>query len=185
MNNTGIQFDMHEAIVRNHLCQVSVTLIFLISFKSLASASTTLPPRKPGFWVTSTTLEMNGKILLSAAAPLIIADCSNLETDDLLKKMTAAKSHCLKFQLTGSNNVYTINSTCALPQIGVADTHAMITFVGDSIETDIVDIKSPTFSEHIEADSKWVGACPTGLSPGDKGVIVNGVFRKIPNALSQ
>lgn len=164
-----------KCTLRRQVHLAILTFVFLSPFICMAFASTPLPSLKPGLWILSANLEVNGKTI---AMPPAFALCSNSTTGDLVRKIFASRIHCSKFLLAGSHNVYTIDSTCYFPQTGETVSHTIVTYVGESAETLVIDIKSSTLSEHMEEHSQWRGDCPIGVAPGEVGVIVNGVFKK-------
>ncbi|MDR3520507.1 MAG: hypothetical protein P4L54_02715 [Acidocella sp.] len=153
---------------------------------SMARADTTLPPRKAGFWVTTMVMHMQmaGQAPDNDSTPMITAMCTDPATD--LKTMNmrmGAMGKCDPLQVEGGDGSYTVTSKCADPMGGGVPilTHTTMTYVGDNT----MHMESHTSSAHITGDmtgdSKWQGACPAGLVPGDVGRMVNGVFKKLTN----
>ena len=155
-----------------------------------AHASTTFPPRKPGFWETSMvmkmTMTMNGQTSSSNdPTPMITALCSSAATDAQSEKMMTG-GVCKGLDIEQSGNVYTLSGTCADPLGGpnaVATMHGTITMQGDEAFHMVSQISGPNMSGTTVGDSRWLGACPAGIVPGDFGAYQNGTFTKHGNLL--
>jgi hypothetical protein len=148
----------------------------------------TLPERKPGLWQTTMTMQMtmNGQ-KMGDNTPIITGMCSDAQTDAIeMKKMQGGDGKCQHFSLNGSGDTYTMDGACPNPMgTGTMTTHGTITMEGDTAMHMVSDTHSSSMAGHMVGDSKWIGACPAGIVPGDVGRFVNGQFVKTTNILNQ
>jgi hypothetical protein len=161
--------------------------IGLAIFTTAAAANVTLPTRKPGLWETTMTMTMtmNGQTMGNNMPPVVRASCSSAATDaEGMKQMASGNGACGNFDIEGSGDVYTMTGTCTSPMGGTMSTHATITRISDNEFTMQSQTTSPNFSGNMTGDSKWVGACPDGIVPGDYGVMQNGQFVKQGNFIT-
>jgi hypothetical protein len=150
-----------------------------------ALAATTLPGKKPGLWVSSKVIHFNmaGQPPDTDNTPSVNAMCSDASTDAIEKKLLTGGAGKCGFQVEGSGNTYTISGTCPDPMGGGGQmvTQGKIVWISDTQ----IHMESRTTSPHMSgdavSDSKWVGACPAGVMPGDLGTFVGGVFKKTGN----
>jgi hypothetical protein len=156
-----------------------------IALPGAAGADQTFPPRKPGFWVTTMVMHMSmpGMVADKDSTPIISAMCTDPATDALsMKRMAGDNGKCSQFDITHAGNVYAISGTCADPMGGgVMTTAGTITFVSDTEIHSESKTSSAHFSGDETGDSKWSGACPAGVVPGDIGHMINGQFVKLTN----
>jgi hypothetical protein len=179
----------HSLFKRLSACAV-LACVGLLGFSATAQANATFPPRKPGFWITTMTMDMKMQGYPQAAgaanAPIVNALCTDPATDAAsLKKMEELKPGCT-FSLTQDGNVYTMDNSCPDPMGGTGTmvTHGTITFISDSEIVSQSTTVSPHMSATEKSDAKWSGACPAGVVPGDFGHITNGKFVKLINVLA-
>jgi hypothetical protein len=159
-----------------------------VGMATAAGAATTLPPRKPGFWVTTMVVRLSlpGSVPDQDAAPIVTALCTNAATDaEEARLMTGGFGQkCSAFAVDGGGARYTISSTCADPRGGTMTMQGVVTLTGN----DAIHVESRTSSAHMTGmmvgDSKWQGACPAGVMPGDIGHLQNGRFVKLANILN-
>ncbi|HUZ63924.1 MAG TPA: DUF3617 family protein [Acetobacteraceae bacterium] len=149
------------------------------------ASAATLPPRRPGFWQTTMTMEMtlNGKSI-PKGAPTVTAMCTDAATDAIeMKKLTGNRDQCANAHIAGSGKTYTMTSSCADPMGGTGKltTHTTFTILSHTAMHMESVTKSPHMSGHIVSNSKWLGACPAGVVPGDVGHMMNGKFVKLTN----
>ena len=84
--------------------------------------------------------------------------------------------------LTGSGGFYTLSGSCPAPHGGgTLITHGTMTMSGDTAAHIDVNTAGPQFSAHVVEDLKWLGACPSGMNPGDVDTMQNGAFVKMGN----
>jgi|GEM_PF-902329 hypothetical protein len=162
-------------------------------FCATAQASATFPPRKPGLW--QTTMVMHMKMLMNGQTindnsdtPIINELCSNAATDaQSMKMLTGGSSHCGPMDIEKTGGVYTITGSCPDPlggKGGVITFNGTITPQGDTAYHMVSQSTGTGMSSSMVADSKWLGACPAGMVPGDFGTVTNGKFVKRGNLLN-
>jgi hypothetical protein len=176
----------HDPILRR-AALLAPALLFGLA--TAAGANTTLPPRKPGFWVTTMVMHMSMPgapamaQAMSSGAPIVSAMCTDPSIDALeMKRMTGDNGHCQSFDIEGGGSVYTVTGVCTDPMGGgTMTTHGTFTIAS----ADEILVHSTTASAHMSGDmtgdSKWSGPCPAGIVPGDIGHMVNGNFVKLTN----
>jgi hypothetical protein len=149
-----------------------------------AKADTTLPPRKPGFWMTSMVLHAQkaGKAPDNSDVPVVTAICTDPATDlEVMALMLGDDPDCGPFQAVQDGANYVVTGKCPDPHGGVYDIHSTVSYQGDTS----VHIESRTIAAGLQSyavmDSKWQSECPFGVNPGDAGRMVNGVFKKLTN----
>ena len=176
---------MHDRFFARSLRRAAMFApIGVAAFGATASAAT-LPPRRPGFWQTTMTMDMtlNGKSI-PKGAPIVTAMCTDAATDAIeMKKLTGNRSKCANGHIEGSGKTYTMTSSCADPMGGTGTLTSHTTFTFESKTAFHVEsvAKSPHMSAHEVSNSKWLGACPAGAVPGDIGHMTNGKFVKLTN----
>ena len=175
----------HSPSGKNLLRAAMLVPLGMIVFSASASASTTLPPRKPGFWVTTMTMKMsiNGQTI--GGPPTLSAMCTDAQTDAFeMKRMSGANGHCSHFDIEGAGNIYTMTGSCTGPAGGTMTVHSTVTVKSDTAMHMVSDTTGPQMSGHMSADSKWTGQCPSGFVPGDIAHMQNGQFVKTINILN-
>jgi hypothetical protein len=163
---------------------------FAIAGAAPALADATLPHMHPGFWETTMNMTMDGQSPDSAGPPRITYMCQNDATvAAAMKQMNGALPGCT-FDMEGGDGNYTMTTNCVNPagQPGTITGSGTMTLRGDSAlhmtETSDAKMQSMDMKMAMTADSKWVGACPAGVMPGDFGTMTNGAFQKQGNALT-
>jgi hypothetical protein len=126
-----------------------------------------IPKRRPGLW------EMQLATVGSQRPPLSARYCIDAATESLLNNFSAStnKQTCSKNLVyrEGPNTI--IDSVCTLGE-STMTTHAKITHEGDtSFHVQIHTHAAPPLFGHTDSDltqdSKWLGACPADMQPGD------------------
>ncbi len=181
---------MQRQNIRRCLWGVTAMVAAAALFSTAARADSSFPPRKPGWWQTTMVMTMNmkGQPPDNDTTPFISLMCSDAATDAItMKQMAGDTGKCLAFDITKSGDTYTVTGSCPDPMggNGVMTTHGTMVFQGDTQIHIVSDTVSPTMSGHITGDSKWLGACPAGVKPGDFGTMQNGVFSKQGNVLDK
>jgi hypothetical protein len=157
----------------------------IVAIVASALAATTLPGKKPGLWVSSKVIHFNmaGKPADTDNTPTVSAMCSDASTDAIEEKILTGGVNGCGFRVEGSGNTYTISGSCPDPMGGNAQmvTQGKMVWISDTQ----IHMESRTTSPHMSgdavSDSKWVGACPAGVMPGDLGTFEGGVFKKTGN----
>ena len=176
---------MHDRFLARSLRRAAMLApIGVAAFGATASAAT-LPPRRPGFWQTTITMDMtlNGKSI-PKGAPTVTVMCTNAAIDAIeTKKLAGSLGACAHPTIKGSGKTYTMTSSCADPMggTGTMTVHTVYTVVSHTAFHMESVTKSPHMSGHIVSNSKWLGACPAGVVPGDIGHMMNGKFVKLTN----
>jgi hypothetical protein len=161
-------------------------------FAASASAEATFPPMHPGLWETSMVMQMNmaGQPPDNDTTPHVSYNCQDAASmAAAMKRLTGVMPGC-KFDLEGGDGRYTVTTNCVNPsgQTGTITGTGTITIEGgtalhiaDSTDSNIAGMQ---MSMSMSGDSKWVGACPSGMAPGDFGTMNNGVFTKQGNTMA-
>jgi hypothetical protein len=157
-----------------------------------ALADATLPHMHPGLWQTTMnmTMDMQGQPPGAAGAPTVTYMCENDATiAAAMKQLNGALPGC-SFDMGGGNGSYTMTTNCVNPggQPGTISGTGTMTLTGDSAlhmtETSNATMQNMLMKMAMTGDSKWIGACPEGVVPGDFGTMANGAFQKEGNALT-
>jgi hypothetical protein len=150
-----------------------------------AALAATLPPRKPGLWVSTTVVQVTRK---GAAAnpdnpPVVDAICEDAATNEIETKIIAggAIPGTCPAEIQGSGNTYVITSSCPSASGGITVSHTTATWKSETEIHSESQVTAPTFSSSVVQDSKWVGICPNGVASGDEGSYIDGVFKKRGN----
>lgn len=165
---------------------VAAAGIATITIAGAALASGTLPPRKPGLWVTTKVIHITAKGSPADEdnKPIVDAMCMDAATDAIEAQILAGKvipGSCASV-IQGSGRSFAISNTCPDP-MGGGNVVSRTTIVWKS-DTEVhaeSQSNSPHYTASSVEDSKWVGACPSGVASGDQGTYLNGVFKKIGN----
>lgn len=159
----------------------------LSAFTAVASASTTLPPRKPGFWVTTLNMHMvmpnmpaGAAAAMGGGAPMVTALCTD-HSIDALEARHLAGNNCKSIDIEGGGDTYTITSVCKGYSDAPMTTHVTLNIVSPEEVLMHSTTNSTGMNGTMDGDSKWTGACPAGVVPGDVGHMVNGSFMKLTN----
>jgi hypothetical protein len=181
---------MRRQIMKRGLLGVSAVVVGAALLGSAARADGSFPPRKPGWWQTTMvmTMSMKGQPPDNDTTPFTSLMCSDATTDAItMKQMAGDTGKCLAFDISKSGDTYTITGSCPDPMgsSGVMTTHGTMVFQSDTQIHIVSDTVSPSMSGHVIGDSKWLGACPAGVKPGDFGLMQNGVFKKQGNVLDK
>ncbi|MDE2006635.1 MAG: DUF3617 family protein [Rhodospirillales bacterium] len=158
----------------------------------LASASATFPPMRPGLWMSSMVMHMTvtGHPADKDNTPMVRYACHNAASMAAAMKLLSGAMKGCTFDLEGSGSNYTMTTKCTNPMgaPGTVTGNGTITTHGDTgvhfVENTVSDMRHMHMTMAATGDSKWVGACPAGIVPGDYGVMHNGVFQKQGNHLS-
>jgi hypothetical protein len=157
-----------------------------------ARAEATFPPMRPGLWETSTVMLMNmsGQPPDNDTSPTVRYNCQSAASmAQSMKIMSAGLPGCT-MDLEGGGGQYTMTINCVNPggQPGTMHSTGTMAMRGDTAihmtEAGSGNIGGMQMSSTMTADSKWVGACPSGVVPGDYGTMANGVFTKEGNTLT-
>jgi hypothetical protein len=166
--------------------------IAFMTISPAALASTQLPPMRPGFWESSTVMHMNvaGQPPDTDNTPDIQYNCEDAASMATELKVMAGSLPGCTFDLEGGGSTYTLTGNCKNPSgmTGTITSTGTITLDGDTawhmIETSSSDIQNMQTKMDMTGDSKWIGACPSGVVPGDYGTMTNGAFTKQGNSLT-
>jgi hypothetical protein len=164
---------------------VLLTVAALATLAGAALASGTLPPRKPGLWVSTTTVQVTRKGAAANAdnPPVVDAICEDAATNEIETKIIAGgviPGTC-PAEIQGSGNTYVVTSSCPSPSGGITVSHTTATWKSETEIHSESQVTAPTFSSSVVQDSKWVGVCPNGVASGDEGSYIDGVFKKRGN----
>ncbi len=154
-----------------------------------AFGSVPFPPMKPGFWQESMVMHMNmqGQPPDTDNTPKVLYSCQSAQTmAEAMKNMSGMVPGCT-FDIEGGDGSYTIATTCTnmggLP--GKLTGTGTMVLQGQSEmivkETSSLVSQGMSMKTDMNADSKWVGQCPSGVAPGDFGTMANGAFQKEGN----
>ena len=129
------------------------------------------PPRRPGLW----------EISMNAGANVIkTQQCVDHATDQamMMRGFEVVKKHGGTISITGSGNRFRVTTVIAMGGHTMNTTEDVV-FVGDTAIQGRGHIKvTPPYpggampDTDTTNDSKWVGACPAGLKPGQ--AMING-----------
>ncbi len=150
------------------------------------AAADPVPTRQSGLWqntVTITDMTIHGKpykLKSGKFAPdtvTVICDPGALPATPVAPP--AAGDRCPAPTVKpGAAGSYTITETCARPD-GTTSFSGTLVFDGDRATHLTMHMTSPGMSSTMREDSKWLGACPAGIHPGDFGVMSHGKFKKL------
>ena len=107
-----------------------------------------------------------------------------------MRALSGAMSGCT-FDLEGSGSHFTMTTKCTNPMgsPGTVTGSGTFTTHGDTdvhfVANSVSDMAKMHMTMAVTGDSKWVGACPAGIVPGDFGIMRNGVFQKLGNRLTK
>jgi hypothetical protein len=165
--------------------RVLLTAAALAVIAGAALASVTLPPRKPGLWVSTTTVQVTRKGVAASPdnPPVVDAICEDAATNEIEAKIIAGgviPGTC-PAEIQSSGNTYTITSSCPSRSGGISVSHTTATWKSETEIHSESQVTAPTFSSSVVQDSKWVGVCPNGVASGDEGSYIDGVFKKRGN----
>jgi hypothetical protein len=158
----------------------------------IAAASVNFPPMRAGFWVSTMVMHINmtGQPPDTDNTPTIRYNCLNDATMAAsMKALSGIMPGCVT-DLEGGGVTYTMTTKCTNPEGLTGSMDASGTFTTDSdtaihfVETSSGDLSGMKMTSDASGDYKWTGACPAGVVPGDYGSMVNGVFKKDGNTLS-
>lgn len=175
-----------------HIFRAAGAALLLTATAAPARANTTFPPMRPGFWQGTMYMHMNmsGQPPDTDNTPMITYNCQNAASMAAeMQRMAGAVPGCT-FDLEGGSGHYTLATTCKNigGQPGTLTGAGTITMQGDTgmhmVETSSGNMGSMQMSSNMTGDSKWIGACPAGVQPGDFGRMVNGAFQKEGNFLT-
>ncbi len=173
---------------RNFIRAVALVPVVMVVFSAAAHADPNFPPRKAGLWQTTMTMKnmtMNGQKMPGPMGPpggIISASCVDPANDLKLMKRAAAGEHgCAPPVFSGGGDHYTMADSCNLPDGTQMSMNGSMTYVSDEEVTVETQMSSTKMSGDMHMDSKWVGACPAGIVPGDFGMMMNGTFHKTGN----
>jgi hypothetical protein len=164
--------------------RVLLTAAALSALAGAALASGTLPPRKPGLWVSTTVVQVTRKgSPASDNPPVVDAICEDAATNEIETKIIAggAVPGTCPAEIQGSGSTYVITSSCPSPSGGITVSHTTATWKSETEIHSESQVTAPTFSSSVVQDSKWVGVCPNGVASGDEGSYIDGVFKKRGN----
>lgn len=153
-------------------------LLSLLGVCALGQAfAVDLPKRKPGLW------EMTLSTVNSKRPPRSGRYCIDAATEALLNGFAGGMTEktCSKNTVRAEGTHFVVDSVCTIDKSQVTG-HAVVTANGDtSVHMEIHTHFDPPMFGPADVDtiqdSKWVGACPTDMRPGDMitpaGVKVN------------
>jgi len=170
----------------------AATAAFALAAAAPALANTTLPPLRPGFWQGTMMMHMNmsGQPPDTDNTPMVNYNCQDAASMAAAMKMMAGAVPGCTFDIEGGGSTYTITTDCKNigGQPGKLTGTGTITLQGETamhiVESSNGNMGNMQISSSMTGDSKWIGACPAGVQPGDFGKMVNGVFEKEGNSLT-
>jgi hypothetical protein len=131
------------------------------------------PELKEGLWqIHMQFLDASGKVTHDGTSQM----CRSHDYD----KTSEVKSHALMAKMCGqpsesmSGNQFTSEVTCKVPGSGSTSvTKSVVTFSGDTAtHTESHTTYTPAYNgmttESMIQDQKYLGACPSGMQPGDR-----------------
>jgi len=149
-----------------------------------AASPVILPAAKPGLWQNTMTVTSINPKSPAAGRKLprlvtVICDPSN----DFHKFAPAAdaQEHCPAPTITqsGAGASYAITETCKQPDGAATGMSGTLTLDSDTASHLTMRMTSPTMSNLIHIDSKWLGTCPAGVTAGETGFMNQGKFEKL------
>jgi hypothetical protein len=124
------------------------------------------PPMKDGLWETHSTQTQQGKVVFDTSIKMC-------QTKELTKSMQSGgeeirkKNECTSAVTQSSPNAYVEESRCVKgPNAGTA-TKVIYTFQGDTASHMEMHMNGGKAETVLITDSKYLGACPVGMKPGD------------------
>lgn len=178
--------------MRRLLAAASLGIIFLH-----AATADTLPLRKSGLWQNTMTITATNSTPAPkpgakappaspppAPAQLVTVVCDPSDDLRLVQPRQDAQEHCPPASITavpGPAGTYKITEICKQPDGHTLTMVGTLVYQGDSATHLTMRMTSPSMSNVIQIDSKWLGACPAGAAPGDLGMLVDGKFKKLVN----
>ncbi len=163
--------------------RLALGLLILGLSSGLASAST-LPDRRAGFWQTTMTptmhMTVNGQVMDRTGQTMITALCTDPATEALEHKKLMAGG-CMQSDFVADGNAYDIHGSCPGPHGAAMVSQGKITVDSDTKTEVDFTMSGSGMTIHMVGQSKWLGACPVGVVPGDMGMMQNGSFVKTGN----
>jgi len=144
-------------------------ILLALGLGASAAIADTLPVNKPGLWINRNTSDGQ-----TTEAKLCMDQASQGRMMQM--GMAMSKEMCSSNIIKRTGNIVTVDSVCKVMGSTITS-HAVYTYAGDTgYKGTINSSYSPALmgkkSDVMTTDSKWAGACPTGMVPGD--IIVPG-----------
>ncbi len=164
------------------LALLTTTLISLVNTVPAALADS-LPSRKPGLWEVTVSTDTQ-----DSSRPMKMTQCTDEATDAKLMQTgndIQGQAACSKNEVSKTSTGYRISSVCKLAGSTVSSEG---TFAGNFSSEYAGDITTsfepPVFGHKTSATTiraKWLGACPSGMQPGDM-LLPNGMKMNVDQA---
>ncbi|HQT63103.1 MAG: hypothetical protein B7Z75_12570 [Acidocella sp. 20-57-95] len=91
---------------------------------------------------------------------------------------------CMRTDFVADGNSYDIHGSCTGPRGAAMVSQGKITVDSDILTETDMTMTGSGMTIHMVGQSKWLGACPAGVVPGDTGMMQNGSFVKTGNVQS-
>ncbi len=170
-----------------------MTVLTTLATGGAALGSTTLPPMKPGLWMSTMVMHMNiaGQPPDTDNTPMVHYQCMDATSMAAGMKMMAGALPGCSTDIEGGGMEFTIAIDCTNPQGMTGTIHGVtkVTMHGDSAMHMVANSTSALSGMNakmdMEGDTKWMGGCPAGVMPGDYGTMQDGVFKKQGNSFAK
>jgi hypothetical protein len=130
------------------------------------------PQLKEGLWQTHTQgLDAQGKVTSEGTREICRSHAFDKALEDKVNAVMA--KNCTPMVESRSGDTITSESSCKVPSIGITiSTKGVTTFSSDTaVHSESHSTYAPalngTTSDAMIQDSKYLGACPAGMQPGD------------------
>jgi hypothetical protein len=162
--------------LNKYICAFAALAGFLVCHAAQAAS---LPARQPGLWQSSTVVTMPDGTKARGGVPVVTVSCVDALDDQ--KFFLINGSACSSLAVSGNGGAYRIDGTCdhAGKKVTV---HETLDYADPQTVALAGTVDAGTGPIKLSAEIKFLGACPTGMQPGDEGSIdVNGNFDKTDN----
>lgn len=157
--------------------------LFSLLYITPSATADSLPSRKPGLWEIAVSTDTQ-----DTSRPMKMTQCTDETTDTKLMQAgndIQGQAACSKNDISKTSKGYQISSVCKLAGSTVSSEG---TFTGDFSSEYAGDITTsfnpPVFGQKGSTTTiraKWIGACPSGMQPGDM-TLPNGMKMNIDQA---
>ncbi|OYV49486.1 MAG: hypothetical protein B7Y73_06405 [Acidocella sp. 35-58-6] len=158
--------------------------LLILGLSSGAAGASTLPDRRAGFWQTTMTptmhMTVNGQVMDRTGQTMVTALCTDPATEALERKKLMSGG-CMQSDFVADGNAYDIHGSCPGPHGAAMVSQGKITVDSDTQTEVDFTMTGSGMTIHMVGQSKWLGACPAGVAPGDMGMMQNGTFVKTGN----
>jgi hypothetical protein len=156
---------------------IIASVLALMPVTPLLADNAALPSFQPGLWSGTVTGQMN-----TPGQPAVPPDtrpeavCAGATSivNDLVSEMKSTPDSPMDIEQTG--NLWTFTTSGPDPDGGTLQSKAVITRLSATAFTMDGTMESPHTDGHLHAAFHWTAPCPTGVTPGTTGQMVNGKF---------